>query len=72
MDAIDIRQVGPGAIIEYRPFGGDEIRRIWVDLHLNDIKNGRPGFDGTEVNTGRSVWGYDDQITRIIRPATPA
>lgn len=61
-------------IIRYRAFGG-EVRRVKVTEVYEDIKNGRPGFDGIEVDrkgnpipdevTGDAetmVWGYLDQI----------
>ena len=55
-----------GSIIEYRTWGG-EIRRILVTDKLKDVKNGRSGFDGVLVNdTAYEVWGYDDQIIRVI------
>jgi len=60
-----------GDILEYAAFGG-EVRRIRVEAVEDDIKNGRPGFDGRLVRptrgmyAGETVWGYDDQITTII------
>lgn len=56
---------GVGDVIEYRPFGGGT-RRVLVDLVEDDIKNGRPGFDGRVVGSNASVWGYDEQITRVL------
>lgn len=60
-----------GSIIEYRPFGGGT-RRVEVTLVDFDIKNGRPGFDGRLANDGDAsteqgtVWGYCDQVTRVV------
>lgn len=55
-----------GDIISYRPFGGGG-RRVRVTARYDDIKNGRPGFDGELVNASpddlyTSVWGFDSQI----------
>lgn len=60
---------GPGSIIEYGAFGG-EYRTVRVETVDFDIKNGRPGFDGTLPNDGdgpdEGVWGYCDQVTYIL------
>lgn len=65
-----------GSIIEYSTWGGS-VRRILVEDKEDDIKNGRPGFSGKCVNpntnkpyeqtSSNGVWGYDSQITRVIR-----
>jgi len=63
-----------GDIIEYRTFGG-ELRKVKVEIKEEDVKNGRPGFDGTIIDMANkdnkilqdSVWGYDSQITRVIK-----
>lgn len=70
-----------GDIIEYSTFTGQS-RIVRVSCKLDDVKYGEPGFDAvTQVfnsATGRyedspgpfhSVWGYDDQIVRVIQPA---
>jgi len=57
-----------GSVIEYQPFGGG-IRRVVVTDKDSNIKNGRPGFDGRIAGDDdpiASVWGYDDQITRVV------
>ena len=42
------------------------VRRVRVETKESDIKNGRPGFSGKELDRdGRpimGVWGYDSQI----------
>ena len=53
-----------GDIITYATFGGTE-RTVEVTLKEDDIKNGRPGFDGKIIGTDMLVWGYDDQIVRL-------
>jgi hypothetical protein len=61
-----------GDTIEYLTFGGER-RQVIVTNKDDDIKNGRPGFDGTLINeTGpfNEVWGYDDQIVRVYAKAT--
>lgn len=61
-----------GSIIAYSPFGGG-IRYVKVDEKDSNIKNGRPGFGGAQVDRstlqpiGNGVWGYDAQITRVVR-----
>ena len=55
-----------GSIIDYRTWTG-EVRRVIVTSREDDVKNGRSGFDGVLVNdTGNAVWGYDDQIVRVV------
>lgn len=57
---------GVGSIIEYGSFGGDT-RRVEVTYVDHDIKNGRPGFDGTIVGSDDGdVWGYCSQVTRVV------
>jgi len=62
----DIRE---GSIIEYTAFGGER-RQVEVECVDQDIKNGRAGFDGF-VAGGRDrddgVWGYADQVDRVIK-----
>ena len=61
-----------GDILEYRTFTG-AVRKIVVTHKYDDVKNGRPGFDGTLVDPNLSswsdVWGYDSQIVRVTRNA---
>lgn len=52
-----------GDRIAYSTGGG--IRIVTVDCREDDIKNGRPGFDGT-MDDGTTVWGYDAQITKVF------
>lgn len=54
-----------GSVIQYRPFGGG-LRTVTVDVKEDDIKNGRPGFDGI-TDRGEPVWGYDDQIVAVVK-----
>jgi hypothetical protein len=54
-----------GSIIKYRNSGG-EVRRVTVESKEDDIKNGRPGFDG-QVRVGEWCWGYDDQIVEVVQ-----
>jgi hypothetical protein len=58
-----------GSIIEYTPFGGG-LRRVNVTSVDMDIKNRRPGFAGTTMGgdeDGLLVWGYDAQVSRVVR-----
>jgi len=52
-----------GDIIKYQTFGGYETRTVRVTAKYDDVKNGRPGFDGMAGDT--PVWGYDSQIVKI-------
>ena len=45
-----------------------QMRRVKVTARDPDIKNGRPGFDGqTDTALEWGVWGYDDQVVRVVR-----
>lgn len=52
-----------GDTIVYRTFGG-EARTVLVTEKEDDVKNGRPGFDGV-TEDGVDVWGYDEQIVSV-------
>ena len=55
-----------GDTVRYETFTG-EVRTIKVTTKLDDIKNGRPGFDGVADNgKGMNVWGYNSQILRVF------
>lgn len=61
----------PGDVLVYTVMGGGETRRVRVTATYEDIKNGRPGFDG-DLLDGKdagsrfgSVWGYDDQVLYV-------
>ena len=54
-----------GDEITYQTFGMDYRTVIVTDRHEN-IKNGKPGFDGYVTSDPTfSVWGYDHQITQV-------
>ena len=62
-----------GDVVAQTPFGGG-VRYVRVTSKDQNIKNGRPGFDGilvyrdgTPVESEYGVWGYDDQITEVIK-----
>jgi hypothetical protein len=58
-----------GDEIVYETFLGNR-RRVLVTDREDDIKNGRPGFDGvirSGGEAGEEVWGYDDQIISVAR-----
>ncbi len=54
-----------GSVIQYVSFGGG-LRTVTVDEKEDDIKGGRPGFDGV-TDRGEGVWGYDDQIIAVVK-----
>ncbi len=57
-----------GDTVRYETFTG-EVRTIKVTAKLDDIKNGRPGFDGVDDNgKGMNInfWGYNSQILRVF------
>lgn len=62
-------QYNEGSVIVYVSFGGGR-RTVKVESKEEDIKNGRPGFDGILIVNGKEtedgVWGYDDQIVRVL------
>lgn len=53
-----------GDTVTYLAFGGVR-RRVLVQHKEHDVKNGRPGFTGVEMDTDLPVWGYDSQITSV-------
>jgi len=59
-----------GSTLTYLTWGNTP-RQVTIDLRMNDIKNGKPGFEGTVIGSGNdgfapeTVWGYDNQIVRI-------
>lgn len=65
-----------GDILRYQTFGGTS-RRIEVTNVEDDIKNGRPGFDGQMIDEygrpwndgmfGGACWGYADQVWWVSR-----
>ena len=57
-----------GDVIECSSFSV-AVLRIKVMNKEEDIKNGRPGFDGVLLNgpdVGCLVWRYDSQILNVI------
>ena len=58
-----------GDTVRYETFTG-ELRTVRVTAKLAEIKNGRPGFDGVEVQPhikpNLNVWGYNSQILRVF------
>lgn len=67
----------PGDVIAANTWRSGE-RIVLVDTHEADVKNGQPGFTGTlcrvedgvaipvTVDGVDGVWGYDQQVTRIV------
>lgn len=39
-----------------------------TDTFQYDMSNGKSGFEGFDVQTRESTWGYDDQITLVWPP----
>jgi hypothetical protein len=67
------------AVVAYRPFGATLERFVRVTAITDDVKNRCPGFSGycveehdfgSLVDDG-DVWGYDDQITRVLYAGKP-
>jgi len=54
-----------GSTIKYRTWGG-EVRTVVVESKEADVKNGRRGFDGVDLDGGL-CWGYDDQIIQVVK-----
>ena len=60
LDAPDpILDYKPGDVVTMTMWGGG-MRNVCVAERHADIKNGKPGFDGTNGS-----WGYDNQIIAI-------
>ena len=58
-----------GDIVKYRTFMGD-YRYVRVTDKEDNIKNGKPGFDGVVSGTQETVWGYDYQIVKVFKTNT--
>lgn len=61
-----------GSVIQYHDFVGN-LRTVKVEGKDADIKNGRAGFDGKCLGCDdhdhlfdNGVWGYDNQIVRVV------
>ena len=53
-----------GDTVRYETFTG-ELRTVRVTGKIENIKNGKDGFDGyIHGNKNDTVWGYDNQIIR--------
>ena len=48
-----------GDTVRYETFTG-ELRIVRVTAKLDDIKNGRPGFDGVDVSSSRHLRDVPD------------
>lgn len=55
---------GIGDKVTYTNFLGNSVT-VTVTDRCDDIKNGRPGFNGYD-SEGATWWGYDSQITRVF------
>ena len=63
-----------GDVIEYDVLSeSGENRVVEITDKFENIKNGRPGFDGVvvepeddNIEVGDRVWGYDDRVIRVI------
>ena len=63
-----------GDTVHYLDFAGTR-RTVLVESVSDDIKNGRPGFEGVLLHTTsladvrdgpEYVWGYESQITMVV------
>jgi len=54
-----------GDTVRYETFTG-ELRTVRVTAKVEEIKNGKDGFDGHILgDEDNEVWGYDHQIIRV-------
>ena len=54
-----------GSVIAYETFCGS-LRQVVVTAKVENIKNGKDGFDGYILGEPENtVWGYDYQIIRV-------
>ena len=60
-------EVGDTVICNVPSDVGGIRRTVVVTMKLDNVKSGRPGFDGKIVGSGVEVWGYDYQIIRVIK-----
>lgn len=59
--------ISEGTTITFRPMGGMNLKVVITEV-AQDIKNSRPGFEGTIIQgprRGQTVWGYADQVLAI-------
>lgn len=62
-----------GDLVTMRMRSGRSYRTVEITAQSENVKNGRPGFDGLEMvldsdgewQPKHGVWGYDDQIVQI-------
>jgi hypothetical protein len=55
-----------GDLVRYQLGGSKMTRTVRVQSRVADVKDGQPGFDATDLATGRMVWGYDYQIVAVL------
>lgn len=68
-------EYGIGSVIVQNSFGNPKHARVvTVTGRYPDIKNGRPGFEGTTYDPNGvfgaqrySVWGYDSEVASVIQ-----
>lgn len=67
------KDYGPGDVVLYRTIDG-RLRYCRVDNRMDDVKNGKPGFDGSVCDSVGFVpydqggcWGYDSDIIEVKR-----
>jgi hypothetical protein len=58
-----------GDVIIYEAFGGER-REVEITQVYEDVKNGRPGFDGFRHDNLQPIWGYCDQIVKYVSHST--
>lgn len=65
---ITLNQIRQGSIVMVRgDFGlGNPVRAV-VDAVEQDVKNGCPGIDYTEVNTKAAHWAYLEQVDSVVK-----
>ena len=56
-----MREAIAGELVRYKTFA-NIVRTVRVTTASADIKNGKPGFEGADADSGETVWGYDSQI----------
>lgn len=53
-------------VLVKQDFGMGKTVKARVDAVHDDIKDGNPGIDYVELETGKLKWAYADQIVKLI------
>lgn len=64
---VKLNDIREGSIVTVRGnFGNGPATRAKVDYVDSNIKNGQPGIDYTDLNSGDKHWAYLGQIDSVV------